>query len=247
MVQELQAEEESSINENALLSSGEMVLMQTATADVSNPVNGQMQNIRMLFDSGSHRTYITAALAKKLNLKRGEESEINLVTFGSEKPKTHKTAETAIDIMLKDGSTMKITANVVPSITRSFLRRPVQCKSIQNWKHLWNKENLADSFPTEEEETTIELLIGNNYYLDFILPQRVEVQPGLYMLASKLRWILTGRTTEATEDTTEYNMLIMMHSTNTVNRERNKNTYARQVFSNKTQSGGLLETKINRD
>ena len=36
------------------------------------------------------------------------------------------------------------------------------------------------------------------------------------MLASKLGWILTGRTTEAAEDTTEYNMLIMTHSTNTV-------------------------------
>ena len=80
----------------------------------------------------------------------------------------------------------------------------------------WNEDNLADSFPTEKEETTIELLIGNDYYLDFILPQRVEVQPGLYMLASKLGWILTGRITEAVEDTPEYNMLIMTHSTNTV-------------------------------
>ena len=37
-----------------------------------------------------------------------------------------------------------------------------------------------------------------------------------YMLASKLGWILTGRTTEVAEDTPEYNMLIMTHSTNTV-------------------------------
>ena len=93
---------------------------------------------------------------------------------------------------------------------------PVQCKSIQIWEHLWNEDNLAVSFPTEKEETTIELLIGNDYYLDFILPQRGEVQPGLYMLASKLGWILTGRTTEAAEDTPEYNRLIMTHSTNTV-------------------------------
>ena len=81
---------------------------------------------------------------------------------------------------------------------------------------MWNEENLADSFPTEKEETTIELLKGNNYYLDFYLSKRVEVQPGLYMLASKLGWILTGRTTETAEDTPEYNMLILTHSTNTV-------------------------------
>ena len=92
---------------------------------------------------------------------------------------------------------MNINASVVPSITGSILRRPVQCKSLQNWEHLWNEENLADLFPIEKETTTIELLIGNDYYLDFILTQRVEEQPGLYMLASKLGWILT----EPAEDT----------------------------------------------
>ena len=101
LVQELHADENYSINENALLSSGEMVLMQTATADISNPNSKQMQNVRLLFDTGSHRTYITESLAKRLNLKRGEESEINLVTFGSEKPQTQKTAETTIGILLK--------------------------------------------------------------------------------------------------------------------------------------------------
>ena len=184
LVKELPAEEESSINENALLSSGEMVLMQTATAGISNPISGQAENVRMLFDTGSHRTYITESLAKKLNLKRGEESEINLVTFGSEKPKTQKTTDTTVGIMLKGGSIMNINVSVVPSITGSILRCLVQCKALQNWEHLWNEENLADSFPTENETTKIELLIGNDYYLDFILNQRVEVQPGLYMLAS---------------------------------------------------------------
>lgn len=53
MVEELPVEEDLSINENALLSSGEMVMMQTATADISNPVDGQIQNARMLLDSGS--------------------------------------------------------------------------------------------------------------------------------------------------------------------------------------------------
>ena len=44
MVQELHEDEDFSINENALFSSGEMVLMQTAMADISNPNSRQMQN-----------------------------------------------------------------------------------------------------------------------------------------------------------------------------------------------------------
>lgn len=127
LIEELLQEDESGIHENALLSYGEMVLMQTATADISNSINGQIQSVRMLLDTGNQRTYISEALAKKLSLK-GEESEINLVTFGSEKPKTQRTSETTIGIMLKGGSIMNICASVVPSITGSILRRPVQCK-----------------------------------------------------------------------------------------------------------------------
>ena len=202
LVEELPVQEDSSINENALLSSGEMVLMQTATADISNPVDGQIQNARMLLDSGSQRTYITEALAKKLKLKRGEETEIMVTTFGSEKPRKQPTTLTTVGIMLKGGSIMNISVSIVPSICGSILRRPVKCKSLQNWEHLWNEENLADSFPTEKETTTIELL-------------KVEVQPELYMLASKLGWILTGRTSEQAEETSEPNMLILSYNSNT--------------------------------
>ena len=47
-----------------------------------------------------------------------------------------------------------------------------------------------------KEKSLINLLIGNDYYLDILEPMRVQLQPGLYLLASKLGWILTGRTSE---------------------------------------------------
>ena len=53
--------------ENILISSGEMVLMQTAQATIKNPNNCTQENGRMLFESGSQRTYITESLARKLN------------------------------------------------------------------------------------------------------------------------------------------------------------------------------------
>ena len=84
-------------------------------------------------------------------------------------------------------------------------------KSLDNWDCLWNEFSLADDKPTEIETSSIELLIGNDYYLDIILPQKVEVQSGLYMLCSKLGWILSGRTSEIVENSTESSMLIMTH------------------------------------
>ena len=195
--------------ENALISSGEIVLMQTAQVTMENPVDRRQESGRILFDSGSQRTYITESLARKLNLKLGEMNEISLLTFGSEKPKPQKTPSTVLDIKLRNGSILKITANVIPSITGSVQRRPFDTKCLKNWEFLWTEGALADTIPNEQESTTIDLLVGNDYYLDFILPQKVEIQPGLYMLGSKVGWILAGRTSDEGEEMVEQNMLVI--------------------------------------
>ena len=65
--------------ENALISSGEIVLMQTAQVTMENPVDRRQESGRILFDSGSQRTYITESLARKLNLKLGEMNEISFL------------------------------------------------------------------------------------------------------------------------------------------------------------------------
>ena len=86
-----------------------MVLMQTARADIKSTTHGYRHSIRLLLDSGSQRT----SLAKKLNLKMGKLDEIMLVTFGSEKPKRIRSPTTMLDIILTDGSTLHISADVV--------------------------------------------------------------------------------------------------------------------------------------
>ena len=102
----------------------------------------------------------------------------------------------------------------MPSITGSILRR-LASENPYKTGNICARKNLADSFTAEKAKANIELLIGNDFF-DFIIPQKVEVQPRLYMLASKLEWLLTGSTTENAEDTPEYNMLFMTYSINTV-------------------------------
>ena len=109
-----------------------------------------------------------------------------LVTFGSETPKKIQTPTTKLDIVLKDGSTLNIRPYVVPQIAGSIQRRPVNLKSLKNWEYLWTEFSLADNLPSERETSSVELLIGNGYYLDIILQQRIEIQSGLYVLGSKL-------------------------------------------------------------
>ena len=129
---------------------------------------------------------MTEKLAEKLQLSRESEEEIKLVTFGSDKPKTVKTVQTKLCIRLNNGQYLEISANIVPVISGSVQRKALRMCNSQNIDHLVRSLDMADTIPSETETSAIELLIGNDYYLDIILSQKIEVQPGLYLLASKL-------------------------------------------------------------
>lgn len=170
--------------------------------------------MRILLDSGSQRTYVTEKLAEQLQLTRETEEEIKLVTFGSENPKTIKTTQTKLSIKLKNGQYLDVNANIVPIISGTVQRKAMKFCSSENLEHLISSLDLADSIPKESESSSVELLIGNDYYLDIILSQKIEVQPGLYLLASKLGWILTGRTNESDSSVNETSMLILTYGNN---------------------------------
>ena len=123
---------------NSLISSGEIVLLQTAETDIKYPKSDIKQKTCILLDSDSQRTYITESLAKKLNLKLGDRDEFMLVTFGAEKSRRTETCNIKLDIVIKGGRVMKINANVVPQIAEWIQRMPVKLKSLDNWKCLWN-------------------------------------------------------------------------------------------------------------
>ena len=205
--------------ENSLVSSNDMVLMQTALVEIQNPKNAFSLKTRLLLDCGSQRTYITESLANRLGLKKESEQEIKLSTFGSDKPKVIKTASTTLSLKLNNGQYFKVTANIVPVISGSIIRKHIDMSSLGHLEHLLKSVDMADTIPTETESSSVEILIGNDYYLDLVLPQRLELQPGLYLLSSKFGWILTGRTSEVTETMNENNFLILSHGTNLTKNE----------------------------
>lgn len=204
--------------ENAMVSSSEMVLMQTASTDVKNGKTGASQQVRILLDCGSQRTYITQRLADTLGLKGEKEENIKLITFGNKTPTIVKTKSTTLCLKLNDGTYMEIQANIVPVIGSNIERKQVDITSNNSLKHLVKSLDLADTFPNENEHTSIELLIGNDYYLDLILPQRIEIQSGLYLLGSKLGWILTGRTQDKDIYSESASMLILTYGNDVTER-----------------------------
>ena len=128
-----------------------------------------------------------------------------------------KTAQTKLSIKLNNGQYLDVTANIVPVISGTVQRKAMTLCSSKNMEHLVKSHDLADTIPLETESSTVELLVGNDDYLDIILPQKIEVQPGLYLLSSKPGWIVTGRTSEPDESENETNMLILTYGTNSTN------------------------------
>ncbi|XP_061165990.1 uncharacterized protein LOC133174913 [Saccostrea echinata] len=209
-----------SVPENSLLSSGSMVLMQTARIDASDLNRRRVESVRILMDSGSQRTYVTEELVSKLNLQRKGTEEISLNTFGARNPKTVKTPKISLRIKLKDGHCMRIDANVVPQITGSVQRRPLPPNITKQVQHQWKHLQFADTLPETAENSAIDILIGNDYYLDLILSEKIKVNQGLYLLSSKVGWILTGRMQEKFKGSRDH-----LHKIPIVNRNKRSTEY----------------------
>ena len=111
-------------------------------------------------------------------------------TFGTNKPENIEANIVELGIRLQSGFTMQLKASVVPKITGKIERRPIETDIRERLKTF----DLADTIPTVTENTYIDLLVGNDYYADIVSMQRMTVTKGLYLLQSKLGWVLSGRT-----------------------------------------------------
>ena len=94
-----------------------------------------------------------------------------------------------LGILLNNGFTINIKANAVPNVSKLDERNPINNKSV---KEILQKHEFADILPSSCKKCDIDLLIGNNYYADIVLMKRITRKDGLYLLGSKLRWILSG-------------------------------------------------------
>ena len=166
--------------------------MQTATATISNtdsstPCTGVA---RILFDTGSYRTYITADLAKQLQLTPESSEQLSLTTFGSNNIQHMEAATTKLAIHLLNGERQIITATIVPTITGPVTRTRLPSSLVHEpLQHL----PLADTYTGDARSSTIQVLLGNDVYHDLVLPGRRQIAPSLYLLDTRLGWMVSGR------------------------------------------------------
>ncbi|MCP4488451.1 MAG: hypothetical protein GY820_14180, partial [Gammaproteobacteria bacterium] len=214
-----------------LLTPNEASLYQTAVAQISSAEPNQRYpkkevTARLLFDTGSSHSFITEKAANKLFLKRQQGDPLTISSFGSDSTQQVSNSCATFNVELSGGGIKSITANVVPKITSPIAREPLNFDTYPELKMV----SLADHIHSKRGDLLIDILIGNDYYYDFIKASRMEISPSLTLLSSSLGMIPAGRYTQVDKSSQS---------------EYSKRPQATQSENNSSQSGPILLLKMD--
>ena len=177
------------------------VLLQTARVYA---VNGSTSiPVRILFDTGSQRSYVTNDVARRLRLTPVKRETLNLNTFGTNKSKRQSCELYKFNIK-----------NQRESIEMKAINFPTTCSPVnaevraENYKHLKGLE-LADFDPNSNGDKTIDILIGADFYWEFVTGEVVQASNGPVTVSSKLGWLLSGPCPKSSTDDCAINNLIL--------------------------------------
>ncbi|KAI5747345.1 hypothetical protein M8J77_013703 [Diaphorina citri] len=174
-----------------------VVFMQTACIQVHSEVSNKIFKIRALFDTASSHSYITSQLYEQLKLENKESGELNIFTFGSTSPNKLKVAQTEIDVLCEGNKKKTLDVFVVPNIVggrnlknfdKSFLRE------------LDKKYQLCDEYLLQDNLKEIDLLIGIDYYTQFVSGKRIDLEGNLCLWETLFGNVLSGTKNITVED-----------------------------------------------
>eukprot|EP00117_Sycon_ciliatum_P014471 scpid37562/ scgid14717/ len=171
-----------------LTSTCEHVIMQTALATIQDE-SGQSLQARLLFDTGSSRTYITESIRKSLDMPTIGTDVTAMANFGASQRTTQSLPQVEFHVQLLDGSAQSVQASVVPQICCPILKTPLDTQTHPSLERL----PLAEPLTLTREHVEIDILVGTDFYYDFVLTDRTHFPDGLILLDTKLGFICTGK------------------------------------------------------
>jgi len=164
------------------------VLLQTAIVPVCCS-DGSVITARVLLHSASQRTFMTNRMAKLLKLPSQRMETLSVCTFGSQDPQSIDTYVVHFSIITKDGTQLDLQANVLNQITSPIQRGPLDIEFLQ----LISPTQLADLIPESLEMASIDILVGSDFFWSIVGSGRVVLPSGLFLLSSKLVYLLIGK------------------------------------------------------
>ena len=174
-------------------SNSQSFLLQTAFIKVLNTEEKDFPNCRVIFDSGSQRTYCTEALKDILNLKPIRSELILMKRSGTEEDVLKEKDIVQICIKSKTKSTnVYVEALSIPFSCSSIQGQSIETLDVSKYNYLKNL-NFADRYTSGNYENSIDILIGMDCYFNFVIG-KIKRGPLCCSVAikSNFRWILSG-------------------------------------------------------
>ena len=166
------------------------VLLQTALTDVYDPLNhNSVCTTRMILDSGSQRSYITARTKDTLLLQSVSEQCLSVAAFGSKGKNPMVCEVVRVGVRAKIGADKELTLFVVPHICDALTAQPISVCA-ERYNHLAQLD-LADA-SDGNSRMEVDILVGCDYYWEFITGQTLRGDDGPIAIQTTLGWVLSG-------------------------------------------------------
>ncbi len=164
--------------------------MQTAQAVIHTEGGKSRVRCRILFDSGSQRSFIRSTIVEMLGGKPKQKEWLTLSGFGEEEPKQRCCNIHEIQVKSVQGNNVvKMKVTEVPVISKGLRNKhveKVQCE----YKHL---EGLWFSDVSEKEHLEIDILVGADHLWEFQTGSIIRGELGEPVaIETKLGYVLSG-------------------------------------------------------
>lgn len=172
--------------DTVMLSNNSESKLQIFPVTLKNPRNQRYTTtINALFDTGSSKSFITEKTANELNLDRKSKMNMTVTTFGCDKKSDFESSNLEIEVTTKFGPKL-MTVNTVEKISS-----PVKDMIIP---HRIQHDSLSHLLKNSVRCTkSIEMLIGIDYFWDFVNYAKSEGTTGLYKVETKFGDMFAGR------------------------------------------------------
>ena len=167
--------------------SGDSVALQTALGSVNGKREGK---VRILFDSGSHRSFITTKAVKALELKPVRRENLVINAFGCRESEEEERDIVEFTIMpVSGGKSVKVSCIVVHSIASiSNIHVENVKKSYKHLQKIW----FSDVSRTDDK-LEIQVLIGADFQWQFLEGEQLRGGPhDPVAVRTTLGWVLSG-------------------------------------------------------
>jgi len=164
------------------------ILLQTAILCIVNPKNNKTMKVKVLFDQGSQRSYVSKKVKDQLMLNVIGKEHLSINTFGNSKTKSS----------VLEKVSFRLNNNKKESFDMQALCNDVICLPFRNdflnvkradFSHLEGIE-FADSGESKDD---IDLLIGSDFYWSFVTGKvRIGKVGEPVAIETQFGWVLNG-------------------------------------------------------